>query len=166
MVNRKILAGVAVVCLAGGWLVFRAARSEESVIKGRLEEMRKVAELDAREGTIPAAGNSRTFGTFFSEDFTCSEPELPLPVRQRQDLEGLMFQARSRLDGIDLAFKDVSVHVAPDGETALMSLAARITLDHSGEREVSWKELELDWVRTPEGWLIASAKSLQAIRMP
>ena len=77
-----------------------------------------------------------------------------------------MFQARSRLDGIDILFKDISVDINADSTGALMSLAARVTLDHSGESETSWKELELTWVQTPDGWLIASAEGLQAIRMP
>ena len=167
MVNGKLLVAVLVLCVVvGGWLAWQTFRSEERVIKGRLEAMREVAQLEVREGTIPAATSSRKFGSFFANNFYCDAPDLPMVVRQRKELESLMFQARSHLDGIDLHFKDVTVILGENPTNALMRLAARISLDHSGESEVSWKELELTWVRTPDGWQIAAADSLEAIRMP
>lgn len=116
------------------------------------------------ESPVASAARAKEASERFVERPEIEFDRLPGSVETRADLAAVVFHARAAFDTLAVATYDERVEVGAGGTTAVMRLSARASAERAGDRETDAREFELRWVRTADGWRMAVARAVEAIR--
>lgn len=156
-----LLGAAAAVAAALFWLW---PASPEARIRRELRELVAAVTKTGPEHPVAAAARAKDAAGRFVGRPVIEFDLMPGAVETRDDLVAAVFQARSWAETLTVETFGDEIEVDPGATSAVMRLSARATALRDGGYEKAVREFELKWVRTAEGWRIAEARSLQAIR--
>ncbi len=164
MVRRgSLLAALLVALVLGGWGLWRWHHRDEAVLRRRFDALLRVASFESPASGLMAAAYATELSGWFTEDAEFNVPDVR-GVSGRAEIRSLAFQARSRAQSLALSASDVELAV--DGDVAWLQAWIRARLVRGREEDRSREPVELRWVRTAEGWRIASAARHEVIQRP
>jgi hypothetical protein len=136
----RVLIAAAVIALGiWGWSILFP--NPEKVIRSRLKEMAETASFEPKEGTIPRALKAQKLTGFFTPDVELVLDGQGYGARTfggRDELQQVMAAEMQRLRGLKVELLDIVVTLAPDKQTAVANLTAKVT--PSGERDFAVQE--------------------------
>lgn len=166
MVKRPVISAalaVAAVALAA-WAAFYF-RDAARILRAT-EALARMVSKAGSENPIAGAARAEQFAGFFVERPALALDFMPAVPDGRRELGALVFQVRSRADEIKVQLFDPNVRMAPDHRTAELEVTARGTVRASDYSDSVLREFHLSWVKTPDGWKISRAETVEAIRHP
>lgn len=162
MQRMAMVLGLLVAAVAIGWWMWPV--SPERLILREFGTLVQDVTKPGPEGPVASAARAKEASERFVERPEIEFDRLPGAVETRADLAAVVFHARAAFDSLAIATYDERVEIGPGGTSAVMRLSARATAVRAGDREADAREFELRWVRTAEGWRIAAARAVEAIR--
>lgn len=157
-----LVASVALAALAA-FMWWR--QRDEQRIRRTLDALVTEVQKAGPEGAIAAAARARSIADRFDEDPEIDLDEMPVAAAHRTELASIVFRARAAVSRLEVKLYDTTVEVDRSAGTARVQTTARATatLEGSGG-DTRTQELAFEWVRTPDGWRIASVRTVRAIR--
>ena len=158
---RAILFAVLVALGFWGW--HACFPSPEKVIRKRLGELAKAASFSSKAGLISNAWNASELGGFFTLDVqvTVDVPGTQHTLSGRDELLQAAVGVRSVVSSLTIEFPDIKVNVAPDRNSAVVSLNAKAKVP--GQREAFLQELRLRLIRIKRDWLIKQIETVRTL---
>ena len=152
---------LAVVVAAGVWLWTIFFPGPEKVIRRRLAEIARLASFNANENPLAALGGARKLAGFCSPDL---QVKLAAPVNaehtfeSREEFAQTDLAARAAFGGtLKIEFVDVLVTLAPDKQSAVADLTARI---QSGS-DLNAQEIKFTLKKVDGQWLVTRAETIR-----
>jgi hypothetical protein len=160
---RRVI-GILLVAAAAAGAVWLLRPNDRRAIEKRTRELAGRMEKRGPEGALAAAAAARGMADYFTLDARFSADFLPYSAEGRDELVSAVFQVRTALDSLEIDLHGMETDV--DGDRASMNLAARASARGRGQRDSLWREFDVEWVRTGEGWKISEARAVEPIRRP
>jgi hypothetical protein len=161
LVIRLVL--LAVVVAAGVWLWTVFFPSPEKVIRQRLAEIARLASFNANENPLAALGGAQKLAGFCSPDL---QVKLAAPANvehtfeSREEIAQSDLAARSQLGGaLKVEFVDVLVTLAPDKQSAVADLTAR--MQSSGSSDLNVQEIKFTLKKIDGQWLVTRVETVR-----
>lgn len=136
----------------------------EAEIRKQLSELQELVSYGPGEGDLASLTKVKRLGELFTEDV-----EIRLTgfkgagsVEGRKQVQQAAMAARSRAAGLEASLHDIMVQVAEDKTSATVEATGRAKV--SGESSSMVQDFLFIFEKTPEGWLIAGAKTVEALR--
>jgi len=152
---------LAVLVAAGVWLWAVFFPSPEKVIRQRLAEIARLASFSPNENPLAALGGAQKLAGFCSPDL---HVKLAVPVNadhtfeSRDEIAQADLAARSALGGmLKVEFVDVLVTLAPDKQSAVADLTARI---QTGS-DLNMQEIKFTLKKVDGQWLVTRAETIR-----
>jgi ketosteroid isomerase-like protein len=157
------LALLAVVVAAGVWLWTILFPGPEKIIRRQLAEIARDASFNSNESPLIGVAHARKLAGFFNPDVTV-KLDAPLNLQRafesREEIAQFDLAARALLGGgLKVEFLDVNVNLAPDQQTALADLTARVKTGGSGD--VIVQEIKFSFQKTDGQWLITRVETIR-----
>jgi hypothetical protein len=150
---------------AGGFLLWRQLfPGPEQQIRRRMTDLRELVSFQATEGNLRLLADTQRLGALFTEAATI-RVDVPGGVRGaltgRDSIVQVAAAARQSVGMIEVEFLDVVVTLASDRRAAVVEATAKAR--QSGTSELWIQELRFHWVRTDDGWQIASVETVRTL---
>jgi hypothetical protein len=163
--RRIALSVVAVVTMAAGvWFIYASSDAGRGV-RARLESLSDMVNRTTVDGLGPEA-RAVQLGAFFTEDVDVELGQGAAAIRGRDTIIGMAERLQPRTAAFRLKFEDVSVVLAPDGNTADVHLTAefiRRTIT-TGEESLDAREFMLGMRRVAADWQIAKVTAVETLK--
>ena len=154
----------AIVIALGLWLWTVLFPSPEKVIRSRLNALAKAASFDASEGTLAKVYHAQKAADYFTTNAVLSA-EVPgygaQTVEGRDTLQQYLLVSRQQLTRLKIEFVGLNVTLAPDKQTAVVNLTAKVSTSKSGD----FNPQELNFMlRKEDGqWLIYRVETVNTL---
>ena len=162
----KIAAAAAVVIglAVAGWYAFGPAE-EGAAVRGRLRMFADEVNGGSTSGLDPSTRAAR-FGAFFTEDADVDLGQGTAPIRGRATIIGMAERLQPRTAAFRLEFEDVTVAMAPGGDSADVHLTAKFIRRSisTGEQSLDAREFMLGMRRIGDTWLIARVTAIDTLK--
>lgn len=165
VMDWKTLLFAAVAVLAAALLAARSCRSEEDRIRDRFEQLCDLNSLSGTETTLAAGVRAKEVGEFFSPRLEIDAESVPISIDSLQELRQIVFKARTNMNRIDVDPRKVEVNLAPNNESAAMTVSVRISANGRGERVSFDEAFTIDWTKQSGEWIILSIEHYETIRL-
>jgi hypothetical protein len=158
-----IVLTVAALALAAGYLLWPADASAD--VRARLEAFADVVNTSTIDGLGPEAHASQ-FGPFFAENVEVDFGQGSAAIRGRDTVLGMAERLQPRTAAFRLVFEDVSVAMAPTGETADVRLTAQFIRRSisTGEQTLDAREFSIAMRRVGAEWQIARILAVDTLK--
>jgi hypothetical protein len=158
------IVGTVVAIAAAAWFLLAPADAGTSV-KARLQALSEMVNRSTVDGLGPEARASQ-LGAFFTEDVDVDLGQGAAPIRGRETVIGMAERLQPRTAAFSLRFEDVSVVMAPDGNSADVHLTAEFIRRNitTSEESLDAREFLLGMRRVGADWQIAKVTALQTLR--
>jgi hypothetical protein len=144
--------------------LFLLHSSEEDRIRGQLEELRALAEIQAPEGSVELLVKSRLLGEFFTEnssyDLTGNGHRL-YEITSRQELVQRIARIRARLASLELALEDMQVSIEGDTASVLLRGTGLGTIRGEDGQFLEIHSVEIRLERPEDTWLVAGGRHIR-----
>jgi hypothetical protein len=156
---------VAVVAVVAGVWFFYSPPDSESTVKARLQSLSDVVNRSTVDGLGPGA-RAAQLGAFFTADVDVELGQGAAPIRGRTTIIGMAERLQPRTAAFQLRFEDVSVVLAPDGNTADVHLTAEFIRRSitDGEESLDAREFMLGMRRVAADWQIAKVTAVETLK--
>jgi hypothetical protein len=137
---------------------------ERSAIRDRLEALRNEVNAPVSEG-LGAMTHAAALASYFTEDVSVELGDGTAPISGREMVMGVAARLQPRMSEFELDLADVSVQVAPDGQTADVNLTAEFikrTPDPRRTRDA--REFALAMRHEDHEWKIARVVAVQTLK--
>jgi ketosteroid isomerase-like protein len=157
--NRRLIAvcTAAAVCIG---VFFMLRGNDTRRIKKRLAGLEKNLTVEGGGSMIALAAKINAASSLFTPDCTVTFTDPGFHISGRQDLQAHIAAALKSTKSFSVSFHDITVYV--DGETASAELTA--TARSSGYEGIEAREVEMELVKTEDGWLILSVRDIPTFR--
>jgi hypothetical protein len=159
---RIVMLAILVAIGIWGWgILFPNA---ERAIRARLAEVAQAASFSAKESPAAQAMNSQRLTTFCTDDI---EIVVELPGAGRHQVSGHdelfagAMGARTLVAGLNVEFKDVTVTVAPDKQSAIAILTGKGNVP--GEKDLLVQEMKFKLKKVGRGWYIQRIETVKSL---
>ena len=163
---RRVAAiGVAVVAVAlGAWYLLSPADAG-AMVRSRLHAFSDVVNRSTVDGQSPEVHGAQ-LAAFFAEDVEVDFGRGTAPIRGRDTVIGMAERLQPRTAAFRLKFEDVSVAMAPGGETADVHLTAEFIRRSitTGEESLDAREFSLGMRRVGGEWRIARVTAVETLK--
>ncbi len=156
-----LLLVVAALALGAGLWV---RRGEEARLRRNIRKLTSQLEKSGPESALAAATRARSIADSFVAQPRFELPIVPYIPENRSELNSAIFQARSQVETLSIRIHDLAVHVAPDRQTAAMTLSATASVRMRSGAERASRAFEIDWRHEPDGWRIEAVRERQTLR--
>jgi hypothetical protein len=160
------------IALAAGVIlaaVFLLHRSEEDRILGQIEELRELAEIQTREGSVELLVKSRLLGEFFTEntfyDMTGNGQRL-YEVPSRQELVQRIARMRAKLARLELVLEDMQVSIEDDTARVQLRGTGLGTIRGEDGQFLEIHSIEIQLEKQEDTWLVAGGRHIRNEREP
>lgn len=160
---KKIIIAV-LGCILAVFLLRACFMGPEGHIRKQLSQLEELVSYEASEGDLASLGKARRLGGLFTENV-----EIRLKgfagarnVKGRKQVQQAAMAARSQAKSLKASLHDITVQVSEDKESATVEATGQAKV--SGERSSVVQDFIFRFVKTPEGWLIAGVKTVEALR--
>lgn len=163
---RRIAAiGFLVVALAFALWFVLAPPDEGAAVRARLRAFSDSVNRSTVDGLGPEARGAH-LGTFFTEDIDVDLGQGTAPIRGRHTVIGMAERLQPRTAAFRLQFEDVSVAMAPSGETADVHLTAEFIRRSitTGEESLDAREFTIGMRRVGGEWQIARVTAVDTLK--
>jgi len=159
---------LAVATAAGLWFGWQwLFPSDEAQIVAVLERIADAVSSRAEDGDLGRLARAASLGNEFAVDVTVDAGPPFQRMRGRDAIIGAAARTGGRVRGFEIAFQDVAVAVAPDRRTATAVVTAQARFDEGEGRGIDARELELEFTRHQENWVISAVTLVQPLqRLP
>ncbi len=151
--------------IAGGWGAwYFLFPSPERVIRGRVQDLARLASFSSKEGTLAKAYHSEQLADFFAKDVVLVLDVPGSSVRTwrgRDTVQEIAMKARTVLNDLQVKFPDVAVSVSPGQREAVVNVTAEIR--YSGHQTPDVQELELRFEKIGGDWLIKRVETVKTL---
>jgi hypothetical protein len=155
-----LLAGVMV---AGVWLWTVFFPGPEKIIRRRLAEIARLASFTADENPLASLGGAQKLAGFCSPNLQlklAAPANIEHTFESRDEIAQSALAARSSLDGgFKIEFVDVLVTLAPDKQSAVADLTARMQSARS--RELNVQEIKFTFKKADGKWLVTRVETIR-----
>jgi hypothetical protein len=161
-VSRLILAAVAAALGVWGWVALHPG--PERVIRRQLAEAARAASFGRGQGYLAQLTAAQRLADCFS---TNVEIALDLPGRQehrlagRAEIQQAVLSARASLEGLSVSFPDVTVTIAPDGQSAVADLTLEARM--AGQQDMIVQEMKFTLRKIAGQWLIVKVETVRTL---
>ncbi len=152
---------LAVVAAAGVWLWTVLFPGPEKVIRRRLAEIARLASFNASESPLAALGGAQKLAGFCSPTL---QVKLAAPANvehtfeSREEIAQSDLAARAAFGGtLKVEFVDVVVTLAPDKESAVADLTARM----QSSSDLNVQEIKFTLKKIDGQWLVTRAETIR-----
>jgi hypothetical protein len=163
---RRVAAIVlTVVALAlGAWYLLTPADAG-AMVRARLQAFSDVVNRSTVDGQGPEVHGAQ-LGAFFAEDVDVDLGHSAAPIRGRDTVIGMAERLQPRTAAFRLKFEDVSVAMAPTGETADVHLTAEFIRRSitTGEESLDAREFSIGMRRVGGEWKIARVTAVDTLK--
>jgi SnoaL-like domain len=149
---------------AGAWFVLTPADSGAPV-RARLQSLATMVNRSTVDGLGPEA-RSAQLGAYFTEDVDVDLGRGAAPIRGRTTVMGMAERLQPRTAAFRLQFEDVSVAMAPSGDTADVHLTAEFIRRSitTGEESLDAREFTIGMRRVGGEWQIARVTAVDTLK--
>ena len=154
---------VVLAAVAWGWKTMFPG--PEKVIRKRLAEVTHTASVEGNEGQLARLAKAQSLANFFTPDVEITIDMIGSPVQTiegRDELLQAAVAARSGGKALKVDIVDVSIAVAPDGQSAEAHFTGKARL--SSERALQAQEMKAYLVRLNGDWLIRRVETVKTLR--
>lgn len=155
---------VVLALIVAGFFLRACFIGPEGQIRQQLSKLEDLVSYEAGEGDLASLAKVKRLGDLFTEDV-----EIKLTgfagarsVDGRKQVQQAAMAARSQASSLQASLHDITVQVAADKRSATVEATGRAKL--SGERSSAVQDFLFTFEKTPEGWLIAVVKTVEALR--
>jgi hypothetical protein len=157
------IALLAVIVAAGVWLWTIFFPGPEKIIRRQLSAIARDASFSANESPLIGVVHAQKLAGFFSPD-TAIKLDAPLNFQRtfesREEITQFVLAARSLLGGgLNVAFVDVNVTIAPDKQSAVADLTARAKI--AGNNDLIAQEIKFTFQKTDGQWLVMRVETVR-----
>jgi hypothetical protein len=157
------IALLAVIVAAGVWLWTVFFPGPEKIIRRQLSVIARDASFSANESPLIGVAHAQKLAGFFSPD-TAIKLDAPLNFQRsfqsREEITQFVLAARSLLGGgLNVAFVDVNVTLAPDKQSAVADLTARVKI--GGNSDLIAQEIKFTLQKTDGQWIITRVETIR-----
>lgn len=164
--KRRILTLVFLAGLAAlgfwGWRFLHPG--PEQIIRKNLTTLAKLACVPANEGSLAKLANAQKVASYFTIDTQITidmRGRFAATISGRNEVQEKEFASRAALPGLQLELLDVSVSVAPDGQTATAHLTGKANLP--GESTPQVDEFKAELKKVDGDWLIHRVENVKTL---
>lgn len=151
--------------LAVGAAAWRLRPTDEAKIRRAMGTTVAALEKSSAESAIASIQRAERAVEAFADECAVDIGRTEVPsVASRGELRQMVFQGRAMLSSLRIDVRDESVVLSPDRTGATHRFTALVTADRRGSEDSAVKELEVRWIRSPDGWRIRSIRPVEAIR--
>ena len=163
--RRVAVIVLAVVALATGAWFLLAPPDEGDAVRARLTAFSDMVNKSTVDGLGPQA-RSVQLGAFFAQDVEVELGGGAAPIRGRETVIGMAERLQPRTAAFRLEFEDVSVAIAPGGETADVHLTAEFIRRSitTGDESLDAREFTLGMRRVGGEWQIARVTAVDTLK--
>lgn len=165
MTGRRVAVVLAVAALAAGaWFVL-APSDERAVVRARLVAFSEAVNGGTVDG-LGLAARSAQLAAFFAADVEVDLGKSAAPINGRDTVMGMAERLQPRTAAFRLEFEDISVELAPDGETADVHLTAEFIRRSlaTGAESLDAKEFRIVMRRVGSDWQIGRVTAVDTLR--
>lgn len=163
---RRVAAIVltAVALAAGAWFLL-APVDDGAAVRARLAALADMVNRSTVDGLGPQA-RSVQLGAFFAQDVDVELGEGSAPIRGRDTVIGMAERLQPRTAAFRLEFEDVSIAIAPGGETADVHLTAEFIRRSitTGDESLDAREFTIGMRRVGGEWQIATVTAVDTLK--
>ena len=157
------LALLAAVVAAGVWLWTIFFPGPEKIIRRELIEIARDASFSANESPLLGVAHAQKLAGFFTPD-AAIKLDAPLNFQRtfesREDIAQFVLAARTSLGGgLKVEFVDVNVTLAPDKQSAVADLTARVKIGGNGD--LNAQEIKFTFQKTDGQWLVTRVETIR-----
>ena len=155
---------IAVALAAGAWFLLAPA-DDGAAVRARLAALADMVNRSTVDGLGPQA-RSVQLGAFFTQDVDVELGEGSAPIRGRDTVIGMAERLQPRTAAFRLEFEDVSVAMAPGGETADVHLTAEFIRRSitTGDESLDAREFTIGMRRVGGEWQIARVTAVDTLK--
>lgn len=157
--------GIAACLLIVAFFFLRACfTGPEGQIRKQLAELEDLVSYEAGEGNLDALTKVKRLGGLFTEEVAINLTGFAgaRKVEGRKQVQQAAMAARSQVGSLRASLHDINVEVAEDQTSATAEATGRAKV--ARERSSAVQDFVFTFEKTPEGWLIAEVKTVQALR--
>jgi hypothetical protein len=149
---------------AGAWYLLTPA-SGEAMVQARLRAFADAVNISTSDGLGPDA-HSTQLGAFLAEDVEVDLGPSAAPIRGRETVLGMAARLQPRTAAFRLRFEDVSVDLAPSGDTADVRLTAEFRRRSltTGDESLDAREFALGMRQVGGQWRIARVTAVETLK--
>jgi SnoaL-like domain len=149
---------------AGAWYLLTPADAG-AMVRARLLAFSDVVNRSAVDGQSPDAHGAQ-LAAFFAEDVEVDLGQGAAPIHGRDTVIGMAGRLQPRTAAFRLKFEDVSVAMAPTGETAEVHLTAEFIRRSisTGEESLDAREFSIGMRRVGSEWKIARVRAVATLK--
>ncbi|MGB0743104.1 MAG: nuclear transport factor 2 family protein [Opitutales bacterium] len=162
--NIKGIIITALALLIAGFFLSRFFSSPEGQIRQQISKLEELVSYEPGEGDLGTLTKIKRLESLFVE-----EAEIRLKgYGQQHSLEGrkqvqqAAMLTRTRAKSLEASLHDLHIEVSEDEQSATVEATGRAKFD--GENQSVVQEFLFRFEKTPDGWLIATVETVQALR--
>lgn len=165
MLRRILVPSAAVILLVVGVWYLSQATDETVDVRRRLQALCDDVNSSTTDGRGPEA-RAAQLGTFFTDGVEIELGGGAAPIRGRATVVSMASRLQPRTAAFKLKFEDVTVAIAPGGNTADVHLTAEfIRRDLStGEESLDAREFTLEMQRASGAWQIQRVSAVDTLK--
>lgn len=154
-----------VVALAAGAWYLLTPNDAGATVRARLLAFSEVVNSSTVDGQDPVVYGAR-LSVFFTEDVVVDLGHGAMPILGRATVLDMAVRLQPRTAAFRLKFEDVSVAMAPTGETADVHLTAEFIRRgiSTGEESLDAREFSIGMRRVGGEWQIARVKAVDTLK--
>lgn len=154
---------LAIILAAGVWLWTWLFPSPEKIIRQRLAEIARLASFNANENPLAALGRAQKLAGFCRPDLhvrLAAPANIEHTFESREEIVQASLAARATFGGaLQVDFVDVLVTLAPDKQSAVADLTARI--QSGGSNEVNPQEIKFTLQKVDGQWHVTRVETIR-----
>ena len=141
--------------------------SDEARIVSVLERIADGVSSGADEGNMGRLARAASLRNEFAPDVTVDAGPPFQRIRGRDAIVGVAARTSDTVRNLEITFPDVAITVAPDRQSATAVVTAEARFDEGGGPGIDARELELEFTRMDDDWVISAVTLVQALqRLP
>jgi ketosteroid isomerase-like protein len=156
---RSCCAIALTVAAACGWF-----DDDRAQITSQLKRFTEGVNTSAPEG-LPSVTRAAELGSFFTDDVVVELGEGSAPIQGRETLIAMAARLQGRLAEFRLGFTDATVQVAPNKQSAEVTLTAQFNRrDSTARQQMDAREFKLLMRQEGGTWKIARATAVDTLK--
>jgi hypothetical protein len=164
-VSRGVLIGAVVAVLAGGAWYVTSSDVEGADVRRRLEAFAQDVNTSTTDGRTPEA-RAAHLGSYFTDDVEVDLGHGSAPIRGRETVIGIAERLQPRTAAFSLKFEDITVALAPGGESADVHLTAEFIRRSitTGEQWLDAREFTIGLRHIVGDWKIGRVTAVDTLK--